>query len=167
MSSMSQLYFRGKLSYARAFAAPPPGCSGVFVITPGQGLLAPERTITLADLRAFAEVPIDHENAGYRRPLERDSWRLLELAGASSSVVLLGSIATAKYAEILLGVFGRSLLFPSEFVGRGDMSRGGLMLRAAEAGQELAYEPLAGAVLHGKRPIKLAPLPRKPKSSTC
>ncbi len=161
MSSMSQLYFRGKLSYARAFADPPRGCSGAFVITPGRGLVEPERSITVSDLRGFGEVPVDHENAGYRAPLERDTRRLRELAGSSCSIVLLGSIATPKYTEILLGVFGESLLFPSEFVGRGDMSRGGLMLRAAEAGQELAYEPLAGAVRHGKRPAKLPRLPRK------
>ena len=164
MSSMSQLYFRGKLSYARAFSHPPPGCSGAYVITPGQGLVAPERSITVADLRAFGEVPVDHENADYRAPLERDTRRLRELAGPSISIVLLGSIATPKYTEILLDVFAENLLFPSQFVGRGDMSRGGLMLRAAEAGQELAYEPLAGAVLHGKRPAKLPRLPRKPDS---
>jgi hypothetical protein len=164
MSHMSQLYFRGKLSYARAFAAPPPGCGGAFVITQGQGLLAPERPITAAELRAFGEVPIDLENAGYSRPLERDALRLRELAGAASAIVLLGSIATAKYAEILLAVFGSSLVFPSAFVGRGDMSRGGMMLRAAQSGEELAYEPLAGAVRHGKRPEKLPPLPRKPAS---
>jgi hypothetical protein len=164
MSHMSQLYFRGKLGYARAFATPPAGCDGALVITQGQGLIVPERLITAAELRAFGEVPIDHANASYSRPLERDARRLRELAGPATSIVLLGSIATAKYAEILLGVFGASLLFPSAFVGRGDMSRGGMMLRAAAAREELAYEPLAGAVRHGRRPAKLPPLPRKPAS---
>jgi hypothetical protein len=37
------------------------------------------------------------------------------------------------------------------------MSRGGLLLRAADAGQELTYEPVAGAVRHGRRPPRLAP----------
>ena len=46
-------------------------------------------------------------------------------------MVLLGSIATAKYVEPLLGIFAQRLMFPSSFVGRGDMSRGGLMLRSA------------------------------------
>jgi hypothetical protein len=74
--------------------------------------------------------------------------------------VLLGSIASSKYVDVLLMVFGSALMFPSEFVGRGDMSRGGMMLRAARAGQELAYRALSGAERHGKRPAKLPPLPR-------
>jgi hypothetical protein len=47
------------------------------------------------------------------------------------------------------------LLFPSEFVGRGDMSRGGLMLRSAREGIELDYVPASGAILRGRRPPKL------------
>ena len=46
-------------------------------------------------------------------------------------------------------------MFPSEFVGRGDMSRGGLLLRSAREGRELEYIPVAGAVRRGKRPPKL------------
>jgi hypothetical protein len=61
----------------------------------------------------------------------------------------------------LLDIFGERLLFPADFVGRGDMSRGGLMLRSASAGAELAYVSVEGAVRHGARPPKLAPLPRK------
>ena len=70
-------------------------------------------------------------------------------------MVLLGSIATGKYADALLEVFGERLLFPSDFVGRGDMSRGGLMLRRVQDGQELPYIPVNGAVRRGKRPPKL------------
>ena len=55
------------------------------------------------------------------------------------------------------GVFGARLRFPIDFVGRGDMSRGGLLMRCAEAGRELEYAPVAGAVLHGARPPKLPP----------
>jgi hypothetical protein len=73
---------------------------------------------------------------------------------------LLGSIATAKYVEPLLGIFEERLLFPSAFVGRGDMSRGGLMLRSARDGVELSYEPVGSAILHGKRPPKLPKLAR-------
>ena len=69
----------------------------------------------------------------------------------------LGSISTQRYVEPLLTAFGTRLLFPPAFLGRGDMSRGGLLLRAAAAANELAYEPLAGAVRHGKRPAKLPP----------
>ena len=32
------------------------------------------------------------------------------------------------------------------------------MLRAAQSGEELRYEPVATAVRHGKRPPKLKPL---------
>jgi hypothetical protein len=71
--------------------------------------------------------------------------------------VLLGSIASGKYADVLLEVFGTRLKFPVSFVGRGDMSRGGLMLRCVAAGQELEYVPVAGAVRHGPRPPRLTP----------
>jgi hypothetical protein len=72
--------------------------------------------------------------------------------------VLLGSIATGKYADILMEAMGERLVFPREFVGRGDMSRGGLLLRQVREGRELEYIPVAGAVRHGQRPPKLAPL---------
>ena len=75
------------------------------------------------------------------------------------SFVLLGSVATGKYVDILKGILGQRLLFPSEFIGRGDMSRGGLMLRCAEEKRELEYVPIDGAVRHGKRPPKLMPKP--------
>jgi hypothetical protein len=48
--------------------------------------------------------------------------------------------------DVLLDVVGERLLFPTDFVGRGDMSRGALLLRAAREGRELAYEPVAGAL---------------------
>src|SRR5207237_7146045 len=74
-----------------------------------------------------------------------------------SEVILLGSIATGKYVEVLLANFGQQLRFPADFVGRGDMSRGGLMLRCAADLQELSYVRVAGAIVNGKRPPKLAP----------
>src|SRR3954471_12054151 len=144
----SGLYFRGKLSYARAFG------SGL-VIAPGRGLLDPETQVTPAELRAMGEVPVDLADARYRVPFERD---VQELADSPLDVVLLGSIATGKYADILLDALGDRLFFPREFVGRGDMSRGGLLLRAARSGVELEYEPLRGAVRHGKRPPRLPKL---------
>ena len=80
------------------------------------------------------------------------------MIGAECEVVLLGSIASGKYVDLLMPIFGERLVFPPHFVGRGDMSRGGLMLRCVDAGLELDYVPLAGAVRHGQRPPKLAPL---------
>ena len=76
--------------------------------------------------------------------------------GATTRFVLLGSVASKKYVRPLTCVFGDHLLFPPEFIGRGDMSRGGLLLRAVRDGAELAYAPLEGATRHGKRPPKLS-----------
>ena len=74
-----------------------------------------------------------------------------------AEVILLGSIASPKYVDVLLDIFGDRLRFPTAFVGRGDMSRGGLLLRQVAAGTELDYAPLAGAVRRGQRPPKLDP----------
>lgn len=157
---VSGLYFRGKLAYSAAFAAPPEGAPAALVITPGRGLVPPERLVSIEDLRAMAGVPVDAADPRYREPLERDARLLCELAGEDCSFVLLGSVASVKYVEPLVCIFGERLVFPAEFVGRGDMSRGGLMLRAARAGVELTYVPAAGAVRHGPRPPKLPKLPR-------
>ena len=48
---LSGLYFRGKLAYVQAFAAPPAGVPGSFVITSRQGLVTPETVVTLEGLR--------------------------------------------------------------------------------------------------------------------
>jgi hypothetical protein len=154
-SYISGLYFRGKLAYAQAFATPPPGIAGAYVITAAGGLLTPDTPVTLDALRRLASVPINAADARYRLPLERDARRLHAAAGANCEIVLLGSIAEPKYTQPLQGIFGARLLFPSEFVGRGDMSRGGLMLRCATAGTELSYIPIHGAIVRGRRPPKL------------
>jgi len=156
---VSGLYFRGKLAYAQAFSAPPAGAPGSFVITAGEGLVAPETVVTLDRLRGWAVNDIDAGCQRYRTPLDRDCGLLREQLGSSCDIVLLGSIATAKYVDPLLEFFRDRLLFPAEFVGRGDMSRGGLMLRSVQSGQELAYIPVLNAVRHGKKPAKLTPMP--------
>lgn len=159
-SFLSGLYFRGKLTYAKVFAAPPPGAPGVLVITPNEGLLPAEEPITLARLRRFARVAIDADEPRYRRPLVRHARELAGRIGPETEVVLLGSIATGKYVDVLGRVFGERLRFPGDFVGRGDMSRGGLLLRCSREGRELEYRPVAGAVRRGARPPKLAPIRR-------
>jgi hypothetical protein len=83
--------------------------------------------------------------------------RLAQRIGAAGEVVLLGSIATGKYIDPLLTVLGEQLRFPADFVGRGDMSRGGLLLRCARAGTELTYVGVRDAVRRGPRPPRLAP----------
>lgn len=157
---ISGLYFRGKLAYAATFAAPPAGIPGSFVITSGYGLLPPETVVTVDHLRQIASVPIEAADPRYREPLEKGCRTLDEIAGPECDFVLLGSVATVKYLEPIFGVFGHRLLFPEEFVGRGDMSRGGLMLRCARAGVPLTYAPLGNLTRHGPRPPKLPKLSR-------
>ncbi|MGE5245316.1 MAG: hypothetical protein ACM3SQ_13890 [Betaproteobacteria bacterium] len=157
---ISGLYFRGKLAYAERFAAPPGpadaivGC-GVHIITPNAGLQPPDARVTPRTLHAFAGADVTLENGHYRRPLERSARALAAEIGADCEVVLLGSVASPKYVQVLTPIFGARLRFPLEFVGRGDMSRGGLLLRHVRAGRELDYGPVAGAVVHGPRPPKL------------
>jgi hypothetical protein len=151
----SGLYFRGKLAYAEAFARPPRGVPGALVIAPGAGLVPPDARVRAADLRALGAVPVDPRDERYRIPLERAARVLDEAVGTRCEVVLLGSIASGKYVDPLLEVFGERLVFPVAFVGRGDMSRGGLMLRCVRAGLELEYVAVEGAVRHGPRPARL------------
>ena len=168
-SFLSGLYFRGKLAYARAFASLPEHASavagtGVFVITPNAGLRSPDTPVTLAAIHSFASVDVSAGNPAYRRPLERSARALAADIGDECPVVLLGSIASPKYVDVLQSIFGDRLLFPHEFVGRGDMSRGGLMLRCAASGEQLTYVPVAGAIRHGVRPPRLDPSTRVPKT---
>ena len=154
-SFFSGLYFRGKLAYARAFALP----ASTLVITPTRGLLSPDTIASVELLREFSEVDIDLAEPRYRKPLERDIAKLAAEAPVHERVVLLGSVATGKYADILAEAFGPRLHYPSSFIGRGDMSRGGLLLRSARAGTELEYVVLDTTVKRrGARPPKLPPL---------
>ncbi|HEY2588987.1 MAG TPA: hypothetical protein VGI81_24800 [Tepidisphaeraceae bacterium] len=159
-SFLSGLYFRGKLAYASAFATPPAGVSGELAITSNRGLLPVETRITLDDLRAFGAIDISAGDERYRAPLERDARALAEVMPPGGEVVLLGSVASGKYVDALLDVFGDRLHFPADFVGRGDMSRGGLMLRCVAEERELQYIPVRGAIRRGARPPKLAPRTR-------
>ena len=149
---LSGLYFRGKLTYARTF-----GPTSTWIITTNQGLLVPEECVEPDDIRAFAEVDLSEAGQDFLGPLLRDAERIAHDHRPDVPVVLLGSIATNKYAGPLQRVFGERLVFPREFIGRGDMSRGGLLLRHADAREELEYIPVATAVRHGKRPPKLEP----------
>jgi hypothetical protein len=157
-SFLSGLYFRGKLAYATTFAVAEQRrrAGEVLVITPTRGLLRTETPMTADLLDEFAGVDLHPNDPRYRAPLVRDAEALRDRLPAHTRVVLLGSIASEKYVQVLSAIFGSRLVFPSTFVGRGDMSRGGLLLRAAAASQELEYVPVIGAVRHGTRPPKLA-----------
>ncbi len=154
-SFLSALYFRGKLTYARRFASQLQTAPPVLVVTTDRGLVSPDTRITRDDLAAFARVDIATGGELYLAPLRRDVAALAASVARTTRVVLLGSIATGKYIDVLLAAFGRRLVFPEVFVGRGDMSRGGLLLRHAREGVPLAYTPVDGAVRRGKRPPKL------------
>ena len=155
----SSLYFRGKLAYATKFARPPENQpslgSGALVITANRGFVPAETRVCLEHLEAFAETDIHADARGFTVPLERDARALLEAMGDRGEIVLLGSVASGKYVTSLVKVLGDRLLFPAAFVGRGDMSRGGLLLRQVEQGVELDYCPVATATRKGKRPPKL------------
>jgi hypothetical protein len=155
---MSGLYFRGKITYARTFAP-----DSTLVITPTRGLQSPDLLVTADLLREFAEVDISSDDVRYRRPLERDLDSLASRIPADAQVVLLGSVATGKYVDVLVRWLGRRLYYPSSFIGRGDMSRGGLLLRHAASGVELDYSVLEpGERRRGPRPPKLDPATRAP-----
>ena len=159
-SFLSGLYFRGKLAYANRFVQAPEGIPGILVITPTRGLMPAQTPVTARTLRGFATVDIHHADARYRKPLEKHARALLG-AFPEADYVLLGSIASDKYVDVLTAILGDRLLFPPAFVGRGDMSRGGLLLRCVDSGQELEYAPVRGAVRHGARPPRLEPRRRR------
>jgi hypothetical protein len=158
---LSGLYFRGKITYAAAFATLPKRGQRptTFVITPTRGLQSPEMLVTPEILQEFATVDVSANDPRYRVPLERDVAALAKRLSARSRVVLLGSVATGKYVDVLTAILGRRLHYPISFIGRGDMSRGGLLLRCARAATELEYVVLDPSVQRrGQRPPKLPPL---------
>jgi hypothetical protein len=157
-SFLSGLYFRGKMAYSARFAKPPSGVCGQLVITTNRGLLPADTYVTGKELQRMGCVPIDTEDRRYRAPLRKSLKELRERA-SNAQFVLLGSVASGKYVDILLEVLGEKLMFPLDFVGRGDMSRGGLMLRCVSANRELEYAAVASSVLHGTRPPKLQKIP--------
>jgi hypothetical protein len=148
---MSALYFRGKIAYSRTFESPPLSGGGTFIIAPGYGLVPPDWRLDPDRMRRLRRVAVDPSLRSYRQPLERDARELAARIGPSGRVVLLGSVATGKYVDVLRPILGAQLMFPRVFAGIGDMSRGALMLRAAASGTELEYVTL-DAPRHRRRP---------------
>jgi hypothetical protein len=135
---MSALYFRGKITYSLHFG----GRENTFVITPGFGLVSPDWRLTAERLKKMQKVDVDAANRKYAKPLRESAQELAARLDANSQVVLLGSVATGKYVDVLRPILGDRLRFPALFAGLGDMSRGGLMLRAVRANSELEYTTL-------------------------
>ena len=157
---LSALYFRGKLTYAHMHAAPPPGCPGVLIITPTAGLLPHDTVIQMAKLRGFGRVPIHLKNPLYCSSLRRSAKKLALDIGPNCDLILLGSLSTGKYLDILMPIFGDRLRVPAEFVGLGDMSRGGLLLRYVRENRQLNYiQPAVGNDWSTKRSSKTRDLP--------
>jgi hypothetical protein len=149
----SGLYFRGKIAYASHFASANRR-DIVKVITSNAGLVDPDTVVGPREVAAYGETEIDATDPKYSEPLRRDAKRLADRTG-NGPVILLGSIATTKYRHVLLDVFGERLFFPVDFVGRGDMSRGALLLQAVEANRELPYASVQDAVFTGKRAARV------------
>jgi hypothetical protein len=145
-SFLSGLYFRGKLEYARAFAR---SVAGVHVITMTDGLLSPDARISTQDLERFALCPEGADPA--TGVLERTARALADRAGADVEIVLLGSVSTGKYTDILAPIFGERLLFPREILHIGQLARGALFLRHAREERELDYVPVAEIIRAGRR----------------
>jgi len=135
---MSALYFRGKIAYAMHFS----DFDNTFVIAPGFGLVPPAWPITEERMTILKRTPVDVRKRNYREPLERDAQSIARRLNGDDQIILLGSVATGKYIDVLLPVFGDRLRFPAIFAGLGDMSRGGLMLRAVRQNRELEYTTL-------------------------
>ncbi len=141
---MSALYFRGKILYSLHFARPTPALNdlGVYVIAPGFGLVPPDWRINEERFNVMRKTPVDVKKRSYRKPLETEAKAIASRLEADAEVVLLGSVATGKYVDVLWPIFGNRLRFPVAFAGLGDMSRGGLMLRAVRENKEFEYTTL-------------------------
>ena len=117
--------------------------------------LSAQHQSTQNTVQEFSTVDVDAAEPRFADPLQASVQILLK--HGVDEVVLLGSIATDKYLEVLRQELGERLRFPLEFVGRGDMSRGGLLLRCVEEGRELTYAAVPERRLRGTRPPKLPP----------
>lgn len=150
---MSALYFRGKITYALHFG----GVENTYVIAPGFGLVRADWRITEERMKTLRKTEVDVRKRNYRKPLEREAKALAAHLDDSTQVVLLGSVASGKYVNVLWPIFGERLVFPAMFAGLGDMSRGGLLLRATRANQELEYTSLSSPRNRtDKDPVELA-----------
>lgn len=139
----------------------PTNGTGILIITPTAGLLPHDAMVRISRLRGFRHVPINVTNMLYRYALLRALRKLAVEIGTHCEVVLLGSIGSGKYLDVLVRVFAAQLRVPTEFIGRGDMSRGALLLRSVKENRELDY--LSATILSQQT----AKLRKRPAASSC
>jgi hypothetical protein len=149
-SFLSGLYFRGKLEYARAFACVPTDeAEGVYIITMTDGLVSPNARISVQDLERYAQCGEGAASAA--TALESTARALLHRMGSEGDIVLLGSVGTGKYTDLLAPIFGERLLFPRDVLHIGQLARGALFLTRAREQRELEYIPVAEIMRAGRR----------------
>ena len=154
-SFLSGLYFRGKLEYARAFARARDARDGIHIITMTDGLVSPVARVSAEDLERYALCTEGPASATVK--LERTAWTLSQRLGPDADVVLLGSVSTGKYTDLLAPIFGERLLFPRDVLHIGQLARGALFLQRARDRQELDYIPVSEIVrARGRTSIKSA-----------
>jgi hypothetical protein len=164
-SFLSGLYFRGKLEYAREFARTPRPGDGIHVITMSDGLVSPDAHISAADLERYARC-VDGTAAAVAT-LEATATALSDRLGAHADVVLLGSVSTGKYTDLLAPIFADRLLFPRDVLHIGQLARGALFLRHAREREELEYMPVREIIRAGRRvSIRPAPADRAAEGAT-
>ena len=159
---VSGLYFRGKLTYALHFAAPPSPRirssaaassssrrARVFAAPTRWSLMRRCRRLPGATCTPTMPATVGRSSAAPACSSAR--------SGPAARSCSLAASRRRKYVDVLLEIFGDRLRFPVEFVGRGDMSRGGLLLRKVREGTELEYVPVAGAVLRGNAAAEASP----------
>lgn len=149
-SFLSGLYFRGKLEYALTFARSVNGeTREVHIITMIDGLVSPDTLISATDLDRYADYQGSAPAPTSR--LEATARALRDRVGQDAEVVLLGSVGTGKYTDVLTPIFGRRLLFPRDVLHAGQLARGAIFLQRARERQELEYVPVADIVRTGGR----------------
>lgn len=135
---ISSLYFRAKLHYARRFGSLATG-SAVLVIAPGFGLVPEDWPLSSDRWRRLRRVPVDPRRPAFRRPLATACDELRQRLSADDRIVFLGGLSAERYLSVLGPALGPHLLIPRDFVSRGQMQRGSLLLRAIRDDEELVY----------------------------
>ena len=177
---MSSLYFRGKIGYARHFAAPPPELAlgsrttASWSSLPASGWCRRACRITPEEMKKLRRTPVDLKSRAYCAPMKKHVEQLRDLAPDG-----LGGAPGQRRDRQVRGPAAAGprdrLLFPRDFAGAGDMKRGGMMLRAVREDRELSLRHprrappprprlklLAGS---GSRPQELLHRSRQPAQS--